>query len=140
MPATAPIVVIEDDIDDQHLLVEIFDKLGLQNNVFYFADGHAALAFLRIAEVKPLLILADINMPKLNGFEVREQIMADEQLRKKCIPFVFFTTASDERTIAHAHATPIQGYFIKPRTMDDFEALIRKIVEYWMASVPVKPY
>jgi CheY-like chemotaxis protein len=139
MPATAPIVVIEDDIDDQHLLVEIFDKLGFQNKVFYFADGHAALAFLRIAEVKPLLILADINMPKLNGFEVREHILADEHLRKKCIPFVFFTTASDDRTISHAHATPIQGYFIKPRKMEEFESLIRKILEYWMVSVPVKP-
>ena len=140
MPGTAPIVVIEDDIDDQHLLVEIFERLGFKNKVFYFADGHAALAFLRVGEIKPLLILADINMPKLNGFEVREQILAEEQIRNKHIPFIFFTTASDERSIANAHATSVQGYFIKPTKMDDFEKLIRKIVEYWKESLPSKPF
>ena len=64
MNKNGPIIVIEDDEDDQQMLVEIFKKLGYSNNVIYFFDGNKALQYLNQIDVKPFLILSDINMPK----------------------------------------------------------------------------
>ena len=80
-----PIIVIEDDRDDQELLVEIFHSLGYENQIIYFHDGNDALAYLNKTDVQPFLILSDINMPKLNGFELRNKIFTDQQLQSKCI-------------------------------------------------------
>ena len=134
MNALGPIVVIEDDVDDQHMLVEVFEKLGYPNKVFYFADGNTALNFLSVGEMYPLFILADINMPKINGFEVLEKILSTEKLRAKNIHYLFFTTALDKHTIKTAHSLPMQGYFIKPNTQEKLQDMIKKIVDYWQAS------
>lgn len=59
-----PIVVIEDDADDQEILAEIFGKLDYKNPIMYFSDGEEALTYLINTEIKPFLILSDINMLK----------------------------------------------------------------------------
>jgi CheY-like chemotaxis protein len=58
----------------------------------FFDDGNAALNFLMKTEVEPFIILSDINMPKLNGIDLREKIHKNEQLRFKSIPFLFLST------------------------------------------------
>lgn len=125
------IIVIEDDEDDQHLLKEIFQTLSYPNEVIYFSDGEHALQYLTKTESKPFLILSDINMPKLSGFELREKIYTDAKLNLKCIPYLFFTTASNQRDVINAYSKSVQGFFVKPRTSDKLEITIKKIVEYW---------
>src|SRR5450631_1467952 len=78
MNKKGPIVVIEDDEDDQEVLVEIFRKLGHENELVFFKDGNAALDFLNQTDLHPFLILSDINMPKINGFELRKKIFEIE--------------------------------------------------------------
>ncbi|MGZ3853868.1 MAG: response regulator, partial [Flavisolibacter sp.] len=68
MNKEGPIIVIEDDADDQELLDEVFRNLGYVNKIIYFHDGNDALLYLNRSEVQPFLILSDINMPRLNGF------------------------------------------------------------------------
>ena len=97
MNKTGPIVVIEDDCDDQEILREIFKILEYKNPVIYFSDGEDALQYLIDTEIKPFLILSDINMPKLSGFELREKIYINERLNLKCIPYLFFTTTSNQK-------------------------------------------
>ena len=67
MNKTGPIIVIEDDSDDQELLVMVFKELGFKNEIIFFEDGEAALDYLIKSDVEPFIILSDINMPKLNG-------------------------------------------------------------------------
>jgi len=131
MNKIGPIVVIEDDVDDQEILDEIFKNLNYKNPVIYFTDSEEALQFLIDTKIKPFLILSDINMPKLTGFELRQKVHTNEDLNLKCIPYLFFTTTSAQKAIVDAYSQSVQGFFIKANSSDKLESTIRKIIEYW---------
>ena len=135
MNKTGPIIVIEDDIDDQEVLEEIFEKLQYANKIIYFTDGNDALEYLNKAEVQPFLILSDINMPKINGFELRNKIFTNEQLQTKCIPYLFFTTGANKKAVVDAYALSVQGFFLKPNSIPGLESTIKKIIEYWKECI-----
>src|SRR5688572_9995103 len=99
MNKNGPIVVIEDDMDDQEILKEIFEKLDYPNEVFFFADGQSALDYLSQPAILPFVILSDINMPVLNGFELRDKLKTDADLAIKCIPYLFFSTALNQQAV-----------------------------------------
>ena len=126
-----PIIVIEDDLDDQEILEEIFQKLGYINAIIFFTDGNTALEYLNRTDTQPFLILSDINMPKINGFELRNKVFTNEQLQVKCIPYLFFTTAATKKAVLDAYALSVQGFFVKPNSMGKLEATIKKIIDYW---------
>jgi CheY-like chemotaxis protein len=140
MNKVGPIVVIEDDPDDQEVLVEIFQKLGYINKIIYFHDGNDALAYLNKSDVQPFIILSDINMPKINGFELRNKVFASEQLQTKCIPYLFFTTSANKKSVIDAYTLSVQGFFVKPTSMQALENTIRKIVEYWQECIAPNQY
>lgn len=140
MNKTGPIIVIEDDPDDQELLVEIFQDLGYVNKIVYFSDGDKALEFLNRTDVQPFLILSDINMPRINGFELRNKVFTNEQLQTKCIPYLFFTTGGNKKAVMDAYAMSVQGFFIKPSSMEGLESTIKKIVEYWQECIAPSQY
>ena len=131
MNKIGPIVVIEDDVDDQEILDEIFKNLKYKNPVIYFTDSEEALQFLIDTKIKPFLILSDINMPKLTGFELRQKVHTNEDLNLKCIPYLFFTTTSAQKAIVDAYSQSVQGFFIKANSSDKLESTIKKIIEYW---------
>ncbi len=85
-----PIIIIEDDLDDHMILTKIFKELDYHNEVIFFVDGEAALKYLITTEHEPFVIFSVINMPKLNGMELRERIRQNEELRFKSIPYLFF--------------------------------------------------
>ena len=131
MNKSGPIVVIEDDADDQEIMRTIFDDLGYSNLIIYFSDGEEALKYLIETRIKPFLILSDINMPRLSGFELREKIWLNENLNLKCIPYLFFTTTSSQKAVINAYSQSAQGFFIKPNTIGKLEATLKRIIEYW---------
>ncbi|GAC1384084.1 MAG: response regulator [Ginsengibacter sp.] len=133
-----PVIVIEDDIDDQEILTEVFKKLDYGNEVIFFSDGHAALDYLNKTDIVPFLILSDINLPKLSGFELRDKIRIDEKLDVKCIPYLFFTTASNQKVVIEAYSKSVQGFFIKPNKVSELENTIRIIMDYWKCCVSPK--
>ena len=91
MNKDGPVIVIEDDEDDQMFLTEIFKKLDYKNKIIFFKDGNKALEYLNKKDVNPFLILSDINMPKINGFELRAKIHTNDLLHIKCIPYLIFS-------------------------------------------------
>ncbi len=131
MNKKGPIVVIEDDMDDQEFLVEVFTTLNFSNEIIYFQDGEQALDYLTKSPVEPFIILSDINMPRLNGMALREQIHNNEDLRVKCIPYLFFTTSANQQHVIDAYSKSVQGFFVKPNSVERLTNTIRKIVEYW---------
>ena len=126
-----PVIVIEDDLDDQHLFQEVFKNLQYKNELMFFSDGVAALDFLNTSNIIPFLILSDINMPKLNGFDLRSKIRTDAALDKKCIPYLFFSTASTQQSVIDAYSMSVQGFFIKQNTIAELEKTVKIIMEYW---------
>lgn len=140
MNKNAPVVVIEDDEDDQFLLNEIFTKLGYKNKIIFFSDGNDALDFLNKTDIVPFLILSDINMPKINGFELRSKIHTNEQLHLKCIPYLFFTTHANKKSVIDAYSMSVQGFFVKPNKYEELETTIRIIMEYWKCCIAPNEY
>jgi CheY-like chemotaxis protein len=131
MNKTGPIIIIEDDLDDQDILTEIFHELNYDNEVVFFGDSLKALDYLTNADVEPFIVLSDINMPKLNGMELREKVHNNEDLRMKSIPYLFFSTSAEQKHVIDAYSRSIQGFFIKPNSYEKLKSTIRKIVEYW---------
>ncbi|TMI88910.1 MAG: response regulator [Bacteroidetes bacterium] len=131
MNKRGPIVIIEDDIDDQEILSDIFKELDYNNKLIFFVDSVQALEYLTDTDIEPFLVLSDINMPKLNGMELREKIHNNEDLRLKSIPYLFFSTSAEQKHVIDAYSRSIQGFFVKPNNIDKLKNVIVKIVEYW---------
>lgn len=126
-----PVIVIEDDADDQQFLTEIFQKLNYQNKILFFFDGQEALDHINSTDELPFLILSDINMPKLDGFALRKKLKTDAKLSNKCIPYLFFSTAVNQKAVIDAYSQSVQGFFVKQSSMVELEKTISAIMEYW---------
>jgi CheY-like chemotaxis protein len=135
MNKAGEIIVIEDDLDDQEMLTEIFKELGYPNKIVFFTDGNEALAHLTKSDVEPFLVLSDVNMPKMNGFELRKQVFENKALSSKCIPYLFFTTGADKKSVMDAYSMSVQGFFIKPSSMPALKKTIANIMEYWKECI-----
>lgn len=126
-----PIVVVEDDADDQYFIKVICEKLGVTGDLLFFDNGKEALEYLTVTTRKTFLILCDINMPVMNGLELRRQIQMDEKLRRKSIPFVFLSTAARPQEVEEAYDLTVQGFFVKASQLKDMETSLELILKYW---------
>lgn len=135
-----PVVVIEDDLDDQDILTRVFENLGYANEIKFFNDGQAALDYLNNSNMDPFLILSDINMPKLDGFQLRDKIRLDAKLQLRCIPYLFFSTAASQRVVIDAYSKSVQGFFIKPSSIDGLQATMDAIMKYWKLCASPNKY
>lgn len=134
------IVLIDDDEDDLHLLIEIFADLNLPNEVHLFKNTSSVIAFLQKPEVDPFLIISDINMPVMNGFELRQVIQKDPVVNAKRIPYVFFSTATSFQLISDGTAINFQGIFRKPTKPSEWKETLATIIKYWTLSIPPDEY
>ena len=138
MNRNGPVIIIEDDVDDQEIFLEAFTKLKYENEIIFFFDGEAALSFLNNEDVVPFLILSDINLPKLDGLTIRKNLKTDAKLNIKCIPYLFVTNTTHQEAVMEAYSASAQGFFVKPNSITDFEKMIKLIMDYWMSCVAPK--
>lgn len=131
MNKSGPIIVIDDDRDDRELLLTIFDELSLENELQMFDSGENALAYLSRSNVNPFIILSDISMTGMSGFELREAIRKDPDLDIKCIPYIFFTTGASRQIVEKAYSLSVQGIFQKPAQFEKWKGMVKKIIDYW---------
>jgi CheY-like chemotaxis protein len=131
MSSKGPIVIIEDDEDDQEFYMNTLSGLGVENEVMYFEAAEPAYKFLEETEKKPFLIICDINLPGITGIEFKTRIHENPHLRKKSIPFIFLTTSSDKNTVIAAYDMMVQGYFVKPNSVAELTSLLDQIISYW---------
>ena len=125
------IIIIEDDIEDQELFREAITELGIMNPLIFFNEGVSGLEYLQKTPDQPFIIFCDINVPLMNGIQLREHIDADERLRKKSIPFIFYTTSLNRAEINKAYNLTVQGYFIKENSFSATKETIKLILDYW---------
>lgn len=135
MNRQGPIIIIEDDVDDQEVFSEVFTTLSYPNEILFFGDGEAALNFLTNTDIDPFIIFSDINMPRLSGIELRERLHQNESMRLRTIPYLFFSTSADQRHVVDAYSKSVQGFFIKPSSFGELEDTIKTIIEYWLKCV-----
>lgn len=140
MSIRGPIISIEDDADDQFLIKSVVEELDIPNELLFFGNGVEALLYLETTRDQPFLIICDINMPIMNGLELRERIDKNEYLRKKSIPFVFLSTADNPLVIDTAYESTIQGFFKKENSFEELKARIRVMYDYWASCLHPNQY
>ncbi len=132
MAITGPIIIIEDDEDDQEFLAQVLEELEVKNEILFFTSCLPAMDYLILTHESPFLILCDVNLPIKTGIEFKSEIDADPLLRKKSIPFVFFSTSDDQPTVNYAYnQLTVQGFFRKASRLQDIKELVKIIIDYW---------
>lgn len=132
MNKTTPlhIMLVEDDEIDQECFKRLLKKTTIECHVTYAVNGQDAIDQLNNInhshnQTLPDLMLVDINMPKINGFDLLKYIRSDEQYRS--IPVLMLTTSDREKDIHDANKFQILGYCIKPLTKENLAAAIQSI-------------
>ena len=129
-----PILIFEDDSDDQSMLVEIFQELGIENKLIFFDDAKAGFKYLKSTTEQPFLILCDVNLPGKKGTDFKRDIDQDPELRRKSIPFIFHSTSVNQETVNEAYTElTVQGFFQKDDMYESIRENMRLIVGYWKA-------
>ncbi len=135
MAKTGPIIVVEDDEDDVIFLKDILRQLEVPNPLIWFTNSAEALKYLRSTNEKPFFILSDVNLPVQNGIEFKRQIDHDPQLRKRSIPFVFYSTSVAQVYVDEAYSEmSVQGFFQKGNDFKEIQQTIQTLINYWMLS------
>lgn len=129
MQTTRPIVLIEDDEVDVLSTRRAFDELSIPNPLVIFKNGEEAIEALHTEGINPGFIILDLNMPKMNGFELLKTIKEASKL--KAIPVVVLTTSSSHLDIERSFQNQAAGYMVKPMDFTNFKEVIRKIYDYW---------
>jgi two-component system response regulator len=132
------ILFAEDSPDDALLTIRALKKSGFANKVHHVKDGAEALDFIycrnlyatRNIKETPKLILLDLKMPKISGFEVLEIIKADPDF--KSVPVVVLTSSKEDPDIQKCYALGANSYIAKPVESDNFFNVIKEIGLYWM--------
>ena len=132
---TNPIYIVDDDSEDQEIIAEAVKELGLKNELRFFFNGDDILNELKTNKVVPFIIISDINLPRMDGFELREKILQESSMSDKTIPFIFWSTTASEAQVKHAYELSAHGFFIKGRTFKELKEELGEIVRYWSMSL-----
>jgi CheY-like chemotaxis protein len=130
MRNSRPILLVEDDDIDAMTTQRALDELKVVNKLIHTVDGEDALKYLREGDNRqPCVILLDLNMPRMNGFEFLKVVKADAVLRK--IPVVVLTTSDAEEGIVESYNLGVAGYIVKPVSYKQFVEAMRAVDMYW---------
>lgn len=132
MAKSGPLLIVEDDEDDQEVYTEILNELGIDNKLIFFPMAADALKYLQQTKEKPFVILCDINLPVMNGIEFKQNIDHDPFLRNKSIPFIFFSTSAEKSQVNKAYTElTVQGFFKKESSVEEIAKSLSVILAYW---------
>lgn len=132
MDDTRPILLVEDNPMDVDLTLRAFARRKLANAVQVARDGEEALELIAQWEggaPAPVVILLDVNLPKVGGLEVLRQLRAHE--RFGTIPVVMLTTSAEHQDVQSAYALGANSYIVKPVNFEKFLAVAEQIELYW---------
>lgn len=128
-----PILLLEDDQIDIMGVKRAMKNLNIYNKLVVCANGEEGLISLNdVNQLRPALILLDINMPKMDGIEFLKIIKQDDHL--KTIPVIILTSSDEQKDIKQCYSLGINGYFIKPTSTGLFTKTLEIINMYWTHS------
>ena len=138
MYSNNPILLVEDDDVDAMLTQRALKELNVSNELVHTLNGEDALNYLRNEEnPTPCLILLDLNMPRMNGFEFLEIAKADSSIKK--IPVVVLTTSDLDENVVESFNYSVGGYIVKPVDYRQFVEAIKSLNMYWtLSKLPIK--
>jgi len=134
MTTLAPVIIVDDDPDEHYLMKEVWKELNLSYPLICYSMGQQLLDYLQSDEQIPFLIISDINLHPMDGFEMREKILEDASSTCKSIPFIFWSGSASEAQIKKGYELSSHGFFIKPSTFTNLKEFIKDIIAYWHKS------
>jgi CheY-like chemotaxis protein len=125
------VLLVEDDHVDVMNVHRAFKRNHILNPLTVAGDGVEALELLRSGTLPTnrLLVLLDLNLPRMNGIEFLREIRADQGLKE--LPVVVLTTSDDERDRIQAFELGVAGYIVKPVTFLNFMEAMATLNKYW---------
>ena len=128
------VLLVEDNPDDVFLTMRAFKKNNITNEIVVASDGVEALELLLPEDgrepLRPVIVLLDINMPRMGGLEVLQRLQADP--RTKTLPVIMLTTSTEKRDVADSYTFGANSYVPKPVTADEFLAASMALGAYWL--------
>ncbi len=132
------ILLVEDNADDEALTLRALKKNNITNRVVVARDGVQAIDYLlgtgsyagRDPNDLPQIVLLDLKLPKLDGFEVLTRLRADP--RTKLIPVVILTSSREDQDIARGYDLGANSYVRKPVDFEQFVEAVRQLGLYWL--------
>lgn len=139
MEKPAELLLVDDNPMDVILTLDAFSEAKLKNHINVARNGQEALDYLfgrdKFADREnfpvPSLILLDLKMPGIDGFEVLRQIKNAELLKR--IPVIILTSSKDEGDRALSYDIGANSYLLKPVSFDGFIDVVKKIDDYWFS-------
>lgn len=133
MKNTRPILLVDDDDVDVIITQRAVNDLKIVNELVRKVDGEDALDYLRNENnTRPCVILLDLNMPRMNGFEFLKAVKVDSELKR--IPVVVLTTSDVDQNVLDSFDLGVAGYIVKPVDYKQFVEAMRTINMYWSLS------
>lgn len=130
------ILLIEDNFGDIILAQEAFEEIGRKEDLIVAQNGHQAMETLELMNREgslPKLIIMDLNMPLLNGLDLLNAIKTNEVY--KYIPVILMSTSSSQNDIQKGYELHANAYIVKPFNNNEFNSLIKLLVDFWINSV-----
>ncbi len=132
-----PILVVDDDPIDREMIELAFKRAGVESPIVAVEDGQEALAYLlaqgqfrtRLPVGLPALIVLDLDMPRMDGFEFLRQIKAHQDFTS--IPVVVLTTSQYDRDLARSYALGASSCIAKPGNFEQLVEIARALGAYW---------
>ncbi len=132
------ILLVEDNPDDAALTLRAFKKSKIANDVVVARDGAEALDFLfgtgayagRDTRIQPEVVLLDLKLPKVDGFEVLRVMRADD--RTKLLPVVILTSSKEQQDVMTGYGLGANSYVRKPVDFEKFLEAVQSLGLYWL--------
>ena len=133
------IILVEDNPADIEMTLDALKENNLANRVKVLKDGQEAVDYIfRQGEYstcgiceRPVLILLDLKLPKIDGLEILRRIRADE--RTKSIPVVVLTSSPQDQDRIECYDLGVNSYIVKPVEFNNFAKVVAHIGFYWVA-------
>ena len=128
---TNPILLVEDNPDDELLALRAFKTNKVVNPVIVARDGQEAVDYLSDhANALPAFILLDLKLPKVSGLDVLKRVR--ENARTKLVPVIILTSSTNEPDLRASYSLGGNSYICKPLDFDIFTATIGRLARYWL--------
>lgn len=132
------ILLVEDNPDDVDMTLRALRKANIVNRIKVVRDGAEALEFIfgeggyatHHVENVPKLILLDLKLPKVDGFEVLKRLKDDPRTRP--IPVVILTSSREQRDVVAGYQLGVNSYIVKPVSFEGFVKAVGELGMYWL--------
>jgi DNA-binding NarL/FixJ family response regulator len=131
---TGPIWIIDSDDDDHDMVREVWRELQLENELVFLENAEDTMERLSKVPVAPFIVICEVNLPRIDGFALREQILATNDKKFKSVPFIYWSTQASEAQITQAYELSVHGFFIKNTSFTELKKTFMDIINYWMKS------